>query len=405
MFSRSEPPIDDDGDDVPVDEDEPAPGTGPVGEVAQTDEPPKRSQEQLAYEMQLQAIAAPFRDAMSKRPGDADKLKALMKYAVQKADAGALGEALKGLEALALVLKGKTTTAFDTTTTSAETTGTVKPRAAFNARLAALLPSVTEALKTGGAPAADLKRLVSDAGTAARDETYDVAGQLLDQAEQLLEQIEANTRQAGQKTGVGDEAEWLRRFEATEAIYLTVLAQNPAEATKLRAVMSYANDQAADKQYAKAIGALDRLDGMLVEAQAAGTATDTGYEGIVAYRQALVEVRRAVTSVNTQIEALKSAIPASMPDEAELAEDLAEALLEYTGDLYEAVDLAMNVAENAVTPITKAVVAELDSFLRDLRANPLVKHVDANPFKVPMSVGSTLGSALDAVRKAMPALR
>ena len=403
---RGEDPddLDDDGDEVPVDDEIGAPGAPSAGEESTAEATPSRSREQLAYEAQLQALAAPFKEAMTARPGDAAKLKALMKYAVQKADAGAHAEALQGLEALALVLKGKVTTGAQPTATAG--TGGVKPSEAFNARLAALLPSVTKALKTGGDLAAELKKTVSDAGTAARDKTYDVAGQLLDKAEKLLEQIGAAGRQGEpQKAGEADEAEWLRRFEATETVYLTVLAQNPADATRLRAVMSFANDQAADKEYAKAIGALDRLDGMLAEAQAAGTTTETGYEGLVAYRKALVELRKAVTNVNAQIEALKAAIPASVPDEAELAEDLAEALLEYTADLYDAVDVAMNTSENTATPVTKAVVAELDSFSRDLRANPLVKHVDANPFKVPMNVAGTLGSALDAARKAMPALR
>ena len=404
---RGEDPddLDDDGDEVPVDDEVEAPGAQPVGGESATETTPTRSREQLAYEGQLQALAAPFKDAMTARPGDAAKLKALMKYAVQKADAGAHAEALQGLEALALVLRGKVTTAGAEPTAGAGTAA-VKPSEAFNARLAALLPNVTKAQKSGGDLAAELKRTVSDAGSAARDRIYDVAGQLLDKAEELLERIGAATRQGEQpKADAGDEAEWLRRFEATEAVYLAVLAQNPADATRLRAVMSFANDQAADKQYEKAIGALGRLDGMLAEAQATGSTTETGYEGLVAYRKALVELRNAVTNVNSRIEALKSAIPASVPDEAELAEDLAEALLEYTADLYEAVDVAMNTSENAVTPVTKAVVAELDSFSRDLRANPLVKHVDANPFKVPMSVASTLGSALDAARKAMPALR
>src|SRR5262249_46691182 len=153
-----------------------------------TEQASTRSREQLAYEMQLRDIAAPLKAAMTDRPGDVAKLKALLKFATQKADAGDYGEALKGLNALDEVIKGATAPGGQA---QESTTGSepreVKPADAFNARFGALLPRIQQALKAGGARAAELKRLVADAGTAARDKTYDVANQLLDHAEELLE--------------------------------------------------------------------------------------------------------------------------------------------------------------------------------------------------------------------------
>jgi hypothetical protein len=395
--------VDDDGDVEPIPDDET--GAPPSGESTTAEQAPTRSREQLAYEMQLRDIAGPLKVAMADRPGDVARLKALLKFATQKADAGDYGEALMGLNALAGVIEGATAPGGqEQGSTTSQATREVKSADAFNARLGALLPRIQQALKAGGAQAAELKRLVADAGTAARDKTYDIANQLLDQAEQLLEKAPAKESGTA-KPGPADEAGWLRRLESTETIYQMVLGQNPADATKLRAVMSYANEQAETGQYAKAIAALDRLDGLLAQAQAAGAGGQAGYEGLVAYRKTLLALREAVAKADAQINALKAAIPAGAPEEVELADDLAEALLEYTGDVYAAVDKAMNQSENQATPVTKALADEINRFVRDLQANPLVKHVDANPFKVPVSVGGTLGAALDAVRKAMPAPR
>ena len=61
--------------------------------------------------------------------------------------------------------------------------------------------------------------------------------------------------------------------------------------------------------------------------------------------------------------------------------------------------------ENQAAPVTKAVADALDRFARDVRANPLVRHVDSNPFKAPVTIVATLGPALDAVRQAMPVPR
>lgn len=289
---------------------------------------------------------------------------------------------------------------------SPDKAGGVNPADAFKARLTALTPRIQQALKAGGAQAAELKRLVTDAGTAARDKTFDVAGQLLDQAEQLLDEAAGASAPApATPAATADEAAWLKRLESADALYRTVLAGNPAEATRLRAVMGYAQEQADAGQHAKAIAALDRLDGLLADAKATAAATDTGYDGLVAYRQTLLALRGAVASVDRQIDALKAAIPSTAPEEAELAGDLVEALHEYTSEVHDAVDKAMNAMENQAAPVTKAVADALDRFARDLRANPLVRHVDSNPFKAPVTIVATLGPALDAVRQAMPVPR
>jgi hypothetical protein len=50
----------------------------------------------------------------------------------------------------------------------------------------------------------------------------------------------------------------------------------------------------------------------------------------VTYRKTLLDMRKAVATVDAQIDALKAAIPGSAPDENELADELADALHELT---------------------------------------------------------------------------
>jgi hypothetical protein len=205
-------------------------------------------------------------------------------------------------------------------------------------------------------------------------------------------------------------ATWLTRFAATEKVYLEAMARQPADAGKLRAVMDFANGKAEAKQYAAASQALDRLDGMLAKLQAAASGSEApaagaaATPGLVAYRKSLLELRSAVATVDGRIDQLKDAIANAQSDEsdlAELADDLAEHLHEWTGDLLDAVDVAMSAISNVAAPVPKTVAGELARFEAELKGE-LVKHVDANKFKVATDIAGTLGKALGAVRATMP---
>jgi hypothetical protein len=111
-----------------------------------------------------------------------------------------------------------------------------------------------------------------------------------------------------------------------------------------------------------------------------------------------------VATVDGRIDQLKDAIANADSDEsdlAELADDLAEHLHEWTGDLLDAVDVAMGAISNVAAPVPKTVAGELARFETELKGD-LVKHVDANKFKVATDIAGTLGKALGAVRAAMP---
>ena len=116
----------------------------------------------------------------------------------------------------------------------------------------------------------------------------------------------------------------------------------------------------------------------------------------------MLAFRQAASVVDGRIISLKAAIPARLPDETQLANALAEFLGEYNEALLDAVDEAMNVADNPGSPVTQMVVDQLRDYAAEVVVNPLIRHVDKNPFGVSMNVGKTLGDALAAIRAAMP---
>jgi hypothetical protein len=197
--------------------------------------------------------------------------------------------------------------------------------------------------------------------------------------------------------------EWESRWPAVEQACLKALAGKPPEANKLQTVRDYAADQAGAGQYAKAVAALNRLQ-PLIDAVLAGQ--DQGGKkpsGLVAYRRALLEFAMAKSTVAGQIAALQRAIPSEMPDEQDLAEELAAELEELNETLGDAVDEAINASKSDTAPLTDAVRKQILRYLSELSANALIKHVDSNPFSVPMTIEKTLSAALSKIRDSMPA--
>ena len=119
-------------------------------------------------------------------------------------------------------------------------------------------------------------------------------------------------------------------------------------------------------------------------------------KGIVAYRKALLEFGVARQLVARQIADLVKAIPAVLPDEADLAEAVAEEIEALNDVIGDAIDAAMNAAQNERAPYTAATRKVIEGYLQRLASDPMVKHVDSNPFS-PVSVAATLGAALTAI--------
>ena len=356
------------------------------------------------FETRMAAIEPRVMAALRDQSGDVSKIRAVASFVREKGDSGQYKAALAGMESLARLLDAAPAQPAAPAPTDrpepvAVTAVPAGDATAFNSRLAALLPAVKAAMAVGGEGAAALKRMVGEAGALAQRKAFGPAGEVLDGIEASLRPApSAAPSDAMAPDGAG--SQWEARFSAVEARYLETLRRNPASAGELRTVMAYAVDQNEDGEHGKAIAALERLDRLL--SAAAASRNEAGYTGIVAYRKTLLDLRTAVARVDSQIAGLLKAIPAEMPEEADLAGDLAEELREASDELQDLVDEAMGTAEDEDTPITRALVQRLDSLIAKVAANEVIRHVDANPFGVPMSIETTLTAALRDVRAALP---
>lgn len=340
-----------------------------------------------AYLAKLAAMQADIARGLASKHALAAKIQPLLDFAAGKV---AGGQALAGVQAL-LTLE-KLLTSIPAEAPAAESPAPVDRAKAFNARLAALQPNI----KTGmaGPQAEQLKPLIAAIGAAKGN--MDLAEAALDKIEALLEQSASS--------GSADpaEAQFQTLLASLEERYLKVLAGNPKEATKLRAVMGLAQDRAEKSQFAAGLNALKQLATLLDEAATQGSDSGLPEAGIRAYRQSLLEFRTAYDAATRQIEALKKAIPEQLSEEADLAEQLAEGLRDLTGQLQDLVDQAMVAAEDERAPTKAALIDGLSTWKGDIASNPLIAHVDGNPFGVEVRIAELLGTALGRILDNVP---
>jgi hypothetical protein len=118
--------------------------------------------------------------------------------------------------------------------------------------------------------------------------------------------------------------------------------------------------------------------------------------GTVAYRRALLNFARAKTRVATQLDQLSAAIVGTLPEEAALADAVASELAELNEEIADAVDEAITAGGGPDARTRSLMQAYIDR----LAGDPLVDHVDSNPF-VPVDIQATLTGALDAILATM----
>lgn len=348
--------------------------------------------------------------ALKEGQGDVAKIKSVAEFIRDKADGGNYKAATQGLDMIETLLSAASAAA--ASTAPAATTATTAPvtpepkagpagvdeAAAFNARLTALLPAIKAAPGEAGQTA---KLKASEAGNLARKKEFGKADALLDEIETVL---------AGKGKEPAAASSLQQRWDEQSDQLSTQLARlqrlAPVEAAKIEKVMALARTRAEAGDPAKALEALKEVEKMIaaatVAAQTQQKAGEGGYKGLVAYRASLLEFRKAVATVRNQIKDLQSSIPKHLPDEADLAEDISSTIEDYTADMLEAVDQAMNTAENVDSPITRQLADRINAFASEVGTNAVVKHVDNNPFGVKVSIGATLGTALKAVLAALP---
>lgn len=402
----------DDGEEVDGEDGEEggAPDTSPPA-------PPAPSAEQLSLTQRLLKLKPALEAALKGQHPEATKLRALSGFVSEKAAAGDTAGALKALEMLEKLLAanpaGGAATGKADAPPSGEAPG-VDPAKAFKERLAALMPK----LKTA-APA--IKAKAAEAGALAAKRDFEAAQATLDALEEALEGEATSSESTPGKTESVDpkRAEYdglLSRLEPLHTAITKATGKSPAVAEqfkKLDDAWGLAMEAAANGNLDRALQVMRRLEetqalAKLAESLKAGAGGEdtkpTARKGSqFAYAMSALSYRDAFDSVSKQIAALKSAIPAAVPDERELADELASELEEHKQTVLDAVDEAMTAAKEDKPSSQEQLIKTLDMCITDVASNPLIKHVDNNPFGVSVNIEATLSKALKTIRQAIPA--
>lgn len=165
--------------------------------------------------------------------------------------------------------------------------------AAFNARLAALMPKLKAQISAAGPDANELKLRISEAGMAARKKDFVQAGAVLDAAERLL---------AGASTGLDPALAFNARLAALMPHVRTAMAGSDSEtAAMLKHLVLSAGEMARNKNFGAGQALLDQLAQALQRAAASPG-------GATAVETALSAWRDAKEQADQQIEALRLAL-------------------------------------------------------------------------------------------------
>lgn len=180
------------------------------------------------------------------------------------------------------------------------------------------------------------------------------------------------------------------------------LAEGRGDTSGMRAAHAYSQEIAAAGDWPRALASLERLGAKLTEAEAggAGSRNDTIPPGLVAYRRSLVAFAQTKDRARQQLATLARGV-AALPDEADLAVNLARTLSAIFDRLADVIDRAIGATKDEHEPVTAAVRAELDDAIREVGSNQLLQHVEGSPFGV--TIREPLLRALVDIRSAMPA--
>jgi hypothetical protein len=242
---------------------------------------------------------------------------------------------------------------------------------------------------------ADLVRASAGIADMIRAGKLDLARKLMDGVDAILLRVDPRANPL--------QTEFDRRFQALDKRVQEALQKREGDVSEIRTVSGFASEKAEKRDYAAALNALDRLEKLLDQSAETGNIeTGAPYEGLVKYRSALYEFAKAKDQVAKQIAALKKAIPATLPDEVEIADEVADTLLEWNNELAALVDEAIDMAEDEESPIAEEIPTRLRQYLDDLGSEDLIKHVETNPFGVSVTIKATLGDALRKIQKSMP---
>ena len=260
-----------------------------------------------------------------------------------------------------------------------------------------LVPEMTRMAAENPALKEPLTRAAKQFEEALKSQKFDDAQRALDELAQHLQSKDPVASPPG-----GQAEEFAKRYDALKAGLSQAVREGRGDTSKMRVGAQFAIEKANDRDFATALKAVEQLERLVAAALA--TAAPQPTRDLTAYRTTLLEFDTAKKAVFARIDSLKSRIPSELPDEADFAGRLAEELHDLMDDIDDAVIDALNASKDEAEPVTAAVKSKIEHAMTVLRSNPLIKHVDSNPFGVNMAIESTLGAALTQVAKTMPAI-
>jgi hypothetical protein len=408
---RGEDPNDID-EDAEEDGDAPA-GTTPQdttdGDPDNTPTPPPDPALQTRFENRLAKIEPLIAEVLKAQKGDVSKIRAIAAFAREKGKERLWEAGLQSLDMLDKLLAAANGAGTQSPPPTETPPTGVEPGAAFNARLAALMPKVKEALAAGGESATDVKLKVSEAGVFARKREFDKAQALLDDVESLLEQ-------AGQGAGGKGEPEEDPKAAAYRALVARLQPQidrasrgglAPAQQEALQKVQmawNLAKESADAGNFERGLLILQKLEAGGVLAGLVGAPGGTAPGGdapqgdgrgrIVRQRTFMIqEWSKVPGELRTRLAGLRSLLIASEADED--PDELVDAIQDALESLLEEIRDEMDDAINAGDP------GRFAGLRKRMDGHPLMTHLASAPDFDGGALRRAVEDALDRIERGM----
>jgi hypothetical protein len=215
------------------------------------------------------------------------------------------------------------------------------------------------------------------------------------------ERQESRSDQAG--TGMSEaEKNYHARLAKLTPDLAHALREQIGDTGKIRAVAEFAREKAAGGTWDAALKALDALEKLL-----APPTSDEGSDAnampfpVERFRKLQDDWLASKQRVNKSLSVLHDEIITEFddPDSTSAADNLARILARFTDGLGDTLDAFCKAGDPATRSQLVAKVGRIaDMYLAYLNVEPLIAHVEANPYDVEVAVKATLSEPLTAVK-------
>ena len=196
------------------------------------------------------------------------------------------------------------------------------------------------------------------------------------------------------------QAEYERKRKQMDADILRALKNQIGDVSRIRAAVALAEERAEGGDYASALKVLVSLSELIEQGEIDDD--DQPAPGLVEYRKSLFAFEKARRAVEAQLDQLTSAIPTTLPDEAEFADELADEIGEQIEELQELIEKSIEAANDEKAPVNSSLKDTIEATLNDIRESKLLAKAETNTFGVPVTFRKTLVAALEEILKAIP---